>query len=56
MLTYMLCCVATDRGWRWKVTLRQSNTYYEGNMTYATYENAKRAALRTGAFEGKESR
>jgi len=48
-MNYEIACILTNRGWRYRVTLLCGKMAYNGNRDYARYQDAERAAKRTGA-------
>lgn len=55
MMTYTIDCIATGRGWRYRVTLWCGRVAYHGQSTYERHADAMRAATRTGAKENNDA-
>jgi hypothetical protein len=55
-MEYTIDCVATLKGWRYRITLWcKDRVAYVGKNTYKHYEGAKRAVRSTGATQRKEN-
>lgn len=55
-MKYVIECISTDEGWRYRVTLWRGRTAYTGRQTYALFQSAERAAKATGATPKEEAK